>query len=410
MTKSQLSGERQIIFLIGAVQFINILDFMMVMPLGPDFARALNVPMSHLGFVGGSYTLAAAVAGVVGSYFLDLFDRRQALGVCMLGLGVGTIFGGLATGLNTLLLARVVAGIFGGPATSVSLSIIADIVPAERRGKALGAVMGAFAVAAVFGVPLGLEIAQRASWRAPFFSVGFAGLFVTLVTFLVLPAMRGHLGAARVHTKLNLSYFLTQRRSVLALVVAASVMVSSFLLIPNISAYLQFNLGYPRGSIGTLYLIGGLITFACMRISGALVDRFGATVVGAGGTVLYLIDVYCGFVDYRPIYPVLALFVGFMLHAAFRNVPLQTVLSKIPEPHERAQFMSMQSAVQHLACAAGSFIAAQMLIPTSSGRLEGMPRVAGLSMGFAVLLPILLWQLEPQQKKGQAQTVNETGS
>ena len=38
-------SERVIIFLIASVQFISILEFMMVMPLGPDFAEALNIPL-----------------------------------------------------------------------------------------------------------------------------------------------------------------------------------------------------------------------------------------------------------------------------------------------------------------------------------------------------------------------------
>jgi len=142
-------SERSIVFLVGAVQFVNVLDFMMVMPLGPDFANALGITTSHIGIVGGSYTLAAAVTGVVGSLFLDRFDRRVALGVAMLGLVLGTALGGLATGLPSLLFARVVAGSFGGPATSLSLAIIADAIPKARRGKALGAVMAAFSVASV---------------------------------------------------------------------------------------------------------------------------------------------------------------------------------------------------------------------------------------------------------------------
>ena len=56
MTSTRIS-ERTIVFLVGAIHFVNILDFMMVMPLGPDFATALAIPMSKLGWIGGAYTL-----------------------------------------------------------------------------------------------------------------------------------------------------------------------------------------------------------------------------------------------------------------------------------------------------------------------------------------------------------------
>src|SRR5215831_619674 len=132
-------SERTLVFLVGAVQFVNILDFVMVMPLGPDFAKALGVPISKLGLIGGSYTAAAAFSGLLGSFFLDRFDRRKALAVAMFGLVLGTAAGGRARDLTGLTLARVIAGVFGGPATSISYAIIADVIPAERRGKAMGA-------------------------------------------------------------------------------------------------------------------------------------------------------------------------------------------------------------------------------------------------------------------------------
>src|SRR5262245_18844895 len=102
-----MPGERMIVFLVAAVQLINILDFMMVMPLGPDFAAALGIPTSHLGVIGGSYTAAASASGVVCALFLDRFDRRSALAVAMAGLLVSTAAGGFAMGLTTLVGARV---------------------------------------------------------------------------------------------------------------------------------------------------------------------------------------------------------------------------------------------------------------------------------------------------------------
>ena len=65
------------IWLVAMVQLVNVLDFVMVMPLGRVFARALAIDESRLGLIGGSYTLAAAIAGLVGSRFLDRFDRRS---------------------------------------------------------------------------------------------------------------------------------------------------------------------------------------------------------------------------------------------------------------------------------------------------------------------------------------------
>ncbi len=121
MTVMPASGKRElaVVLLVAAVQFVNILDFVMVMPMGPDFASALHIPASRLGLIGGSYTAAASVAGLVSSLFLDRFDRRPALGISMLGLVIGTALGGFATDLTTLMIARMVAGAFGGPATSL---------------------------------------------------------------------------------------------------------------------------------------------------------------------------------------------------------------------------------------------------------------------------------------------------
>ena len=197
MSARRAPSEGWMVFLIGAVQFVNIWDFVMVMPLGPDFASALGIPLSKLGLVGGAYTAAAAVAGVVGSTFLDRFDRRPALAVTMIGLVLGTFAGGLAWNFESLLAARFLAGAFGGPATSLALSIIADAVPPERRGKAMGAVMGAFSVASVLGVPLSLQLSVWGGWRLPFLVVGGLGLGVTAAVAASLPSLRAHLGRSR---------------------------------------------------------------------------------------------------------------------------------------------------------------------------------------------------------------------
>ena len=79
-TAPVVASERLIIFLVGAIQFINILDFMMVMPLGPDFAGRSGSRPRISGRSAGSYTAAAAIAGIVARAFLiaSIGARRWA--------------------------------------------------------------------------------------------------------------------------------------------------------------------------------------------------------------------------------------------------------------------------------------------------------------------------------------------
>jgi len=387
-------SERATVFLVGAVQFVNILDFMIVMPLGPDFARALAIAPSHLGYIGGAYTASACVTGLLGSLFLDRFDRRSALGVAMLGLVVGTVMGGFATGLGTLLAARVVAGAFGGPAASLSLSIVADVVPPERRGRAMGAVMTSFTLASIFGVPAALELAARGGWRLPFFSVAALGTALAALAVSLLPRLRGHLTREARADEPSLGDMLrrpTVRLSYLAMVVTS---VGMFALIPNISTYVQNNLGYPRAHLGRLYFLGGVATFAVLRVAGPLVDRFGPTRVAAPSSLFTAAVVAAGFLVVPPPVPVALVFIGFMASTGFRNVALNTLTSRVPLPVERARFMSVQSAAQHAACAVGAFLSSRILGAGPGGALTHMDRVAWFTLAMMLLLPALMLRVE----------------
>jgi predicted MFS family arabinose efflux permease len=396
------TSESAVVFCVGAVQFVNILDFMIVMPLGPDFAKALAIPVSQLGYVGGAYTAAASVSGLAGAFFLDRFDRRNALAVAMLGLVLGTLGGAFATGLGTLMLARVVAGAFGGPATSLSYSIIADVIPPNRRGRAMGAVMGAFSVASILGVPAGLELAQRGGWKLPFIAVAVLGAALGTFAYAALPPMFGHLAMAKKRPFGRDLLGLARFDVGLSLTLTSFVMAASFVLVPNITAYVLFNLHYPRSRLGLLYLVGGSVSFVAMRGVGLLVDRFGSARVGTFGTLFVSLVIYLGFVMAPPALPVMLIFVGFMLGMAFRNVAYNTLTTKVPQADERARFSSIQSAVQHLASAIGAFVSAQFLVELPDKSLSGVTRMALTSITLGFVVVPLLWVVESRVKRARA--------
>ncbi len=381
-------SERRVVFLVGAVQFVNVLDFTMVMPLGPDFAHALGIPTSELGKIVAGYGPAAALSGLLGSFFLDRFDRRSALAVAMLGLVVGTLFGGLAHDLPTLTLARVVAGLFGGPATSIAYAIIADVIPPARRGKAMGAVMGAFSVAQIVGVSAAVMVSSKWGWRMPFFSVAAIGLVVTLSAIFLLPPLRSHLAKTEPQAA-SLRELLSQPIVWLSYAMTAVLMASGFVLIPNLPAYLTANMRYPRNHYQYLTAVGGTASFITLRLIGRLVDRTSSLRITLIFVPIGLLISYFFFVHPLPL-PVMLFYVTFMMALGARNVAYNALTSKVPRPYERARFLSIQSTVYHATAGFAAWFSTGLLRQRPDGTLDGIPRVALLSMALATIFPILV--------------------
>lgn len=405
--KPVLSVERAV-FLVGAVQFVNVLDFMMVMPMGPDFARALSIPLSQIGLIGGSYTASAAVSGIIGTFFLDAFDRRKALALAMLGLSVGTVAGAFATGLYSLLAARVIAGAFGGPATSLAIAVIADVVPPARRGEAMGKVMGAFSIASVLGVPFGLELARQGSFRLPFIAVALLGLSITAAVVKALPPLTGHLTSATRTLGAGAPRGPMLDASMLLLLVSTTcLMIGNFMLIPNLSGYFQYNRGFPRVGMSVLYLVGGAVSFFVMRLSGVAVDRYGVTRVLAPATALFASVLFVVFVVPGVPIPTVLAFAAYMSSNAMRFVPVQTLSSRVPAPADRARFLSVQSAVQHIASSVGAFISSLALTTDAQRRLIGMPKLASATILLSLVVPFLCYVVERRvraRERAQAAT------
>lgn len=365
----------------------------MVMPIGPDISRAIGIPLDRLGLLGSAYTGAAAVAGILGMFLLGRFARKSALIVCLLGLAAGTLAGGLAQGMGSLMASRIVAGIFGGPATSLTIALVADCFAIERRGRAMGAVMTAFAVAAVVGVPLTLKLSELGTWSTPFF---FVALITGLATFLVAKYLPGSAGlpSGEFPGWHRVRKFLSQKIVWAAYLATCLGMMSGFAIIPNIAAYIQNNLGFPREHMGELYLAGGLASLVAMRIGGICVDRFGSARVTTLVSLCLATLLFVGIVKPVSGFSPLILFMTFMPVMSMRNVSFQTLHTKVPLEEDRAIYMPGLSTINSLGSATGAYLATQFLSADAHGVLLGMPQVALISIVLTLALVPLIWYVE----------------
>src|SRR5436190_22272055 len=89
--KESRSLERVVLLTLAAVQFTSIVDFMVVMPLGPQLMRTLAIGPAPFGLIVSSYTLSAGVAGLLAASLVDRFSRKAAFMSLYTGFLLGTL-------------------------------------------------------------------------------------------------------------------------------------------------------------------------------------------------------------------------------------------------------------------------------------------------------------------------------
>jgi MFS family permease len=70
-----LSPKRELWLLLtlAGIQFTHILDFMIMMPLGPQFTKIFTITDAQFGMLVSAYTLAAGASGLLAATYLDKF-------------------------------------------------------------------------------------------------------------------------------------------------------------------------------------------------------------------------------------------------------------------------------------------------------------------------------------------------
>src|SRR5258707_14004731 len=82
--------ERLLLFVLAAIQFTAIVDFLIILPLGPQSMRVFNITPGQFGTIVSSYAISAGISAIAAGLFLDRFDRKRALLALILGFTIGS--------------------------------------------------------------------------------------------------------------------------------------------------------------------------------------------------------------------------------------------------------------------------------------------------------------------------------
>lgn len=398
--------EKLLLAVLSSVQFCHIVDFVIMMPLNPFFTRAFGMSPKEFGLLVSSYSLAAGCTGLLSSFFVDRFDRKSTLVFFACGFTLGTLACGFASGYGLLLAARCVAGAFGGVLGSLALSIIADAFPYERRGAAMGLLFGSFSVASVFGVPMGLFLANEFGWNAPFLVLGGLAAIVTFGASVMIPSMRGHITAAKRPLLEAYAHILRTPNQLWALMFLVCLILGQFSIIPFLSASFVTNAGLTEGELPLIYLFGGLCSMIASPMAGRLSDKHGKKPVFMISAVLSIVPIILiTNLGPHPHWMLFALSSAFFIVMSGRMVPAMAMISATATPAYRGSFMSVTSAVQQFASASASFMAGLIVVTGEGGRLERYDRVGAVAVLFSLFAFFITWRLKVAA--GQSQSLLE---
>jgi len=364
-------SERAILFLLAAVQFTHIMDFMIMMPLGPQLMRDLGIGPGKFSALVAAYTFSSGAVGLLLAPFIDRFDRRKLLLWTYGGFILGTLACALSHHANTLLAARLICGGFGGVAGSVVMAIVSDVVPMERRGAAMGILMTAFSIAAAFGVPFGLQIAQRFDWEAPFFLVAGMAAVIWVFSHRLLPSLCQHHQPEGTLPFAAFFGLLSDRNAWIALCFMGLLVFGHFLIIPLLSPFLVSNVGLSERHLALVYLVGGAVTiFTAPRI-GRMADRFGRLkVFSVLVFIACIVTVALANARSLSLAAILILSASFFVFASGRFVPGHAILSTAVMASRRGSFMSLVSCARDLASGLAASVGGWIVIRNPSGELS----------------------------------------
>lgn len=395
---TDLKLEKKYVLILAAIQFAHIVDFVVLMPLGPTLMLDFKINPTQFGALVSSYNFSAGGAGLVFSAVADRFDRKKLLNLSMAGFILGTLLCGMASSFTLLLWGRIITGVFGGILNILVFSMVADLVPFERRGRAMGTVMASFSVASVLGIPIGLAIADFTSWHWTFYFIATVSLVIAIFGAKILPTLRPtQSGKSFFDVMLRFWQLLNKRDYVRAYSLILMIAISMFLLIPFLSPFAVQNIGIGAHHLKYMYFISGICTVLSARYIGRMTDLHGSLKVFAILAFCSIIPIWLyTHAGHIGLVPYLILSAVFMTVVSGRMIPVMTMVSEVPDAHERGTFMGLLNSIRSFGTASATLVGGLLISQNEVGEIVGFDRLGLMTIGltlFSVFLGARVYRL-----------------
>jgi sugar phosphate permease len=166
----------KVLILLSVMYCITYIDRVNVSTASVQFGAEFGLSHTQIGFVFSAFAYPYLLIQVFGGWLGDRFGPRRTLTVCALAWAGATILTGFATGLMSMVFARLLLGLGEGATFPTATRALSNWMVPERRGFAQGITHAASRIGNAVAPPLVTWLMISTNWRGSFFIVGAASM------------------------------------------------------------------------------------------------------------------------------------------------------------------------------------------------------------------------------------------
>jgi predicted MFS family arabinose efflux permease len=352
----QPAEKRQALWVVAclfSILFLGVADNQVLSPLLPAIRADLGKSSQDLGFLFTAYSAAAALSVLLWGPLSDMYGRKRGLTAGLFLFAAGSLVSLLSRSFGLLLAGRVITGMGGSMLSLNTLSYAADFFPYEIRGRAMGSIVSSYFAALIFGVPIGSYVGDRLGWNSVFGIAAVTALMLSLWTAFRLPDIflnrreEGKL-LPLLGAKLRMyADFLRAGPTIGALLSSLFASAGTMGFLAFLGIWLHDRFGIAGRQIGLIFLASGFAALLASPIAGFVSDRIGKRNQFITSNLflalfLFLLPV----ASWGP--RLFLVFGAVSLSAAFRQGPMEALLTEIVKPDMRGSFIALKNAFSQL--------------------------------------------------------------
>jgi predicted MFS family arabinose efflux permease len=393
-----------IVFSLWLLVFSASSQIMIISPILPQIGEQLGIADTLLGTLVTAYSLTLGLFAIISGPISDRIGRRRIL---LMGAGIMVVSltcHALVVDYLSFLSVRVFSGVAGGILSGAAVSYIGDYFPYQRRGWAVGWVMSGSAFGQILGIPMGVVLAGRFGFRAPFylFAATMALTFVLLWLRLPQPPVRRRVERLTLSGAVRDYWDMMKRREIAAAAAAFFLVFLGFsTYIVYLPTWLERNQGFSPNQIASLFLVGGVANVLTGPQAGRLSDRVGRRFIVLLSCVGLFFTMLATTVLIRGTWVAYPLFFLVMILVAMRVSPFSALLTALVPDHNRGSLMSLTVALGQVGFGLGGAVAGFFYSEFGYRSNTVMGAVSVLGMG------LIVWVLVPEPVAEEAR--NATG-